>query len=274
MALFKNDKKDKTEQQTQTVDTEVKEKDIPRMDDDRPEDNTQEDRREVAARPTPPLPAGDDATNPFEEVGRQAARVIVGQLLKFSKGDYLYGQDNIEMPMNSRLIANMDQTLRGWVRWEENKPAEHVMGLIAEGYKPPKRELLEWHDESEWETDDKGQPRDPWQETYYMLSREIGKDGKPLLNDEGLFTFTTSSVGGKDAIIALCGVYGKWMRMHPNEYPIITLSMEKYNHPNKAYGVIKKPKFLFNPRRDWIKKSEFGVIEAAPDPSEGEELPF
>lgn len=276
MALF--DKKDKAAKEDITTmkgETMQKEKEPPpRMDDDRPEDNHHDDQ-EVTTRPTPPLPAPDDSANPFEEVGRQATRVIIGQLLKFSKGDYLYGQDNVEMPLGSRLIANMDQCLHGWVRWEENKPAEHIMGLIAEAYRPPKRDTLGWHDEEEWETDDRGNPRDPWQQTYYLLCRELQKDGKPLPGDEGLFTFTTGSVGGKDAIIALCGVYGKWMRMKPNDYPIITLSKEQYRHPNKTYGIIKKPKFLFNPRQDWIAKSLFGEINAAPAKDDGQEdIPF
>lgn len=216
------------------------------------------------------LPATE---NPFEEVGRQANRVIVGDLLRFSKGDYLYGQDNNEMPVGSKMIANMDQLLRGWIRWEDNKPAEQIMGLVVEGYKLPKRESLGWQDKNQWEIDDRGQARDPWQETYYMLLRELDKDGKPLAGDEGLYTFTTASVGGKDAVILLCKEYGKWMRMQPDKFPIITLDMEKYNHPNKSYGVIKKPKFLFNPRTDWIKKDQFGDI-ATTTTTEGEDIPF
>lgn len=214
----------------------------------------------------------DDSDNPFAEVGRQAARRIVGDLLKFSKGDYLYGQDNDEIALGTRMVANMDQLLRGWIKWADNKPTEQIMGLVVEGFRVPKRDTLGDLDESQWEVDDNGQARDPWQETYYLLLRQLDKDGKPL-GEEGLFTFTTSSTGGKDAIIDLCAKYGKWMRMRAGDYPIITLDMEKYNHPNKQYGVIKKPKFKFNPQKDWFPKSEFGSIEEAGE-ADGEEIPF
>lgn len=226
-----------------------------------------------------PLPgkelAADDpgVSNPFEEVGRQAARRIVGDLLKFSKGDYLHGQDNDELPMGTKVIANMDQLLRGWIKWEDNKPVEQIMGLVADGFKLPKRETLGDTDESLWELDDRGQPRDPWQETYYLVVREL-RNGEPTQGNDGLYTFTTASTGGKDAVIALCSKYGKWMRVHPNEYPIITLDMEKYNHPNKQYGVIKKPKFLFNPKTDWIGKDRFGMIDDLPPEDDGEDIPF
>jgi hypothetical protein len=69
-------------------------------------------------------------------------------------------------------------------------------------------EALEWQDESEWELDDRGQPRNPWQETFYMVMRQLDKDGTPYEGEEGLFTFTTASVGGKDAVIDLCAKCG------------------------------------------------------------------
>lgn len=218
-------------------------------------------------------------------MGRQAARTIVGRLMKFSTGDYLAGQENEEIERGTRLIANMDQLLYGWVRWEDMKPAEQVMGLLGDGYKPPKRDTLGFgyqpgdktaSDTSEWEVDEKsGVPRDPWMLTYYLLLRRLDKDNKPVEStEEGLFTFTTSSTGGKDAVIDLCGKYGKWMRVHPNDYPIITLSKEQYNHPNKQYGVIKKPKFLFDPRKDWTSKSAFGNIEDLPPEDNGDDIPF
>jgi hypothetical protein len=220
------------------------------------------------------LPA-ESGSNPFEEIGNQAARRIIGQLLKFSKGDYLYGAENDELPMGSKLIANMDQLLRGWIKWADNKPAEQVMGLVSEGFKIPKRDTLGDQDESEWELDDRGQPRDPWQETYYLVVRLLDKDGKPTEGNDGLYTFTTASTGGKDAIIDLCSKYGKWMRMRPNDYPVITLDMEKYNHPNKQYGVIKKPKFLFNVKKDWMPKDQFGSIDDVPPTDDGaEDMPF
>lgn len=226
--------------------------------------------------PKPQLPA--DNVNPFQQVGQQAPRRIIGELLKFSKGDYLRGQDNEEVAMGTRLIANMDQLLHGWIRWEDNKPAEQLMGLVVQGFKPAKRSELGFTDDTEWEVDpSSNQPRDPWQFTYYLVAREVKADGTPTEGSEGLYTFTTSSTGGKDAIISLCSAYGEWMRVKPDQYPIITLAMDKYKHPNAAYGIIKKPKFEFNPKRPtcWIAKDKFGeIVDAPPGDDDGEDIPF
>ena len=218
--------------------------------------------------------APTDTSNPFEEIAKDAPRRIVGQLMKFSKGDYLYGKDNDEIPIGTRMIANMDQLLVGWIKWQDSKPVEQVMGLVVEGFKPMKANELPDRDETEWETDDKGKPRDPWQKTFYLLMKELDADGKPLEGDDGLYTFTTSSVGGKDAISELCARYGKWMRTYPGKFPIITLQKDKYQHPDRQLGIIKTPKFEFNHKKDWIAKEEFGNIDGGPDESEGEEVPF
>lgn len=230
------------------------------------------------------LPATDEL-NPFEELARSVPRRIIGELLKFSKGDWMYGQHNEELKLGTALIANMDQLLTGWIKWQDNKPAETIMGLVVEGFKPPKRDTLgdgytpgckaDDVDTSEWEVDaGTGQPRDPWQRTWYLLMRQLDDKGQPLQGDDGLFTFTTSSKGGTDAIMELCAKYGKWMRAYPGKYPVIKLGTDKYNHPNRQLGVIKTPEFLFNPKTDWIEKAAFGDISEAAAPSEGEEIPF
>jgi hypothetical protein len=48
------------------------------------------------------------------------------------------------------------------------------MGPIAEGYVPPRRDTLGDLDEDAWETDDRGQPRDPWQLTNQIGMVDVG----------------------------------------------------------------------------------------------------
>jgi hypothetical protein len=241
--------------------------------------------------------------NPFEEVGRQAPRNIVGQLLKFNKGSFVYGQDNIDLPFGTRFIANMDQLLHGWIRWESNKPAEQVMGLIAEGFVPPKRDALgfgykpgdkeEDADQSQWLVDaSSGQTRDPWQFAFYMLLRELDKDNVPIQDDNGLYTFATQSKGGIDAVRGFCSVYGKWLRFHPDDYPILTIGYDQYEHPNPQYGWIKTPQFLTGytspeqmrikkkvklfdaqDKNSWAPKTAFGTVDAAGNTT-SDDIPF
>lgn len=201
---------------------------------------------EVANRQTGTAVANPN-DNYFQQYGDQVSQqTIVGKLLKFSKGDYLVGQDNEEMATGTKLVANMDEMMVGWIRWSDNKPTDHIMGRIADGYQPPKRNTLGDDDKDKWEVDNQGQQRDPWQFSNYLVMKEV--DG------EELYTFTASSKGGLNALGELCKVYGKAMRQRPAEFPIITLGVDSYAHSNKSFGRIKFPVFEVT---GWAPKSEF-----------------
>jgi hypothetical protein len=221
---------------------------------------------------------GGVPTNPqknyFEQYGEQVSqRNIVGRLLKFSKGDYLVGENNAEMKIGTELVANMDELMVGWIRWEDNKPAEQIMGRLVEGYQPLKREELGHEDKSLWEVDEvSNEPRDPWQFSNYMIMKTPGEDDP----DDALFTFATSSRGGLGGIGELCKSYGKVMRQRPDEFPIVKLGVGSYPHKNKAFGRIKYPIFDIV---GWTAKSEFNeILGQAAANAEGkkadDDLPF
>ena len=72
------------------------------------------------------------------------------------------------------------------------------MVRVDDGKPLPKRSDLGDDDQSAWETDVHGKPRDPWQFVNYL----------PMMNDDGkLFTFTTSSRGGINTIARLAKRY-------------------------------------------------------------------
>jgi len=226
----------------------------------------------------------------FEEYGDQiSSRNIVGQLLKFSKGDYMSGQDNVEIPIGSKMIANMDELLLGWIRWEDSKPAEQHMGRLIDGFKAPARNELgfgyelgeeEPSDMSDWEIDETTkEPRDPWQFTYYLVMKDPTKlDAADDGDSEGTYTFTTSSSGGKQAIGDLCKVYGRKRREgYKEHYPVVALKVGSYNHSNKKFGRIKFPVF---PVVGWFAKTKFGILPPPVDATEqlaaaaNEDIPF
>jgi hypothetical protein len=175
----------------------------------------------------------------FESYGQSAANTpIVGRLLKFNKGDWLAGQDEEELERGTQLVAVMDQLFIGWIKWVDSKPEEQRLGKVVEGYRPEKRKELGDTDETLWEVDDQGRARDPWQFTNHLILRNPGTTGE---DDEDLYTFATSSRGGINAIGELCKAYGKAMRMKPEEWPVVELDVDSYNHSNKEFGRIKIP---------------------------------
>jgi hypothetical protein len=177
---------------------------------------------------------------------------IVGQILKFSKGEYLAGENAELIPVGTKLVVSVDELAIGWVRWQGGKPTEHRMVRVADNQVPAKRADLGDLDQSVWEKDEvSGEPRDPWSfENYLPMSSEEGE----------LFTFATSSRGGIGAVGKLSTFYGRRLHQHPGELPVIELGVGTYQHSNKAYGRIKFPEFNVV---GWTSKSVFNRALAA-----------
>ncbi len=199
--------------------------------------------------------------DPFEAYADAVApRFAIGPLIRFSKGDYLAGEQNENVPAGSEFIAALDELMIGYLRWEANKPAEHVLVRVADGDPAPKRSALGYDDASSWELDADGQPRDPWQAVNYL----------PLLApDGGLFTFTTSSRGGMQTIANLARRYANHRKGHPDVFPRIILSVGSYQHSNPQFGRIKFPDFLpagYAPKRDFYDALEAAGIVAPAGP--------
>ena len=113
-------------------------------------------------------------------------------------------------------------------------------------------------DEAEWETDERGEARDPWQLTNYMLMQGTGDD------EDQLYTFTTSSKGGMGQVGKLCRAVGEaQQRGKTGVFPIVEIGGDSYPHPNKAYGLIKYPTFKIV---GWVSKEAF----LSPDADEPE----
>ena len=216
---------------------------------------------QIVERQTPALAIY--SPDPFEAYANAVApQTIIGKLLRFSKGDYVAGEEGKEITKGSTFTANVDELLAGWVKWSGGKPVEHIMLRVAEGHILPKREALGDDDASRWETDSLGAPRDPWQFTNYL----------PLLDERGeIFTFATSSRGGITAIGDLTRRYARHRRAgHRDVHPMIALDVGSYQHQNREYGRIKYP--LFTPM-GWAPKTAFNEALAAAGFTPGSEPP-
>jgi len=188
------------------------------------------------------LPVQNQAHNHYERHGAQTTqRNIVGQLLKFIKGHWLTGGANnemVEIEAGTRLIANMASLTVGWQKWEDDKPIDNHMGLVSENYQPPNRATLgDNKEDGGWLKDENGVLRDPWQRSNMVIMRQIGTEG----DDDGLYTFATSSRGGINAIGLLSTAYGKKIRENNELLPIVELRASNYAHSNKQRGIIDIP---------------------------------
>lgn len=223
---------------------------------------------------------GEFNTNYFEKYGEAASqRAIVGRLLKFSKfGEFLAGQENEQIGIGTELVAYMPSLAVGYIRWSQNRPSGSEMGYIGEGYRPPKRNDLGDSDESEWDTDDRGNPRDPWQFTNSLMFLDTSA---PCV-----YTFNTSSKGGLGAIGKLSRIYGTHLKTKPRDLPTIKLGVSSYKHPKKEYGEIRVPTFEVITAK-WVSVDDLPHFEDLPPLREikyipttlkqdmkGDEIPF
>jgi hypothetical protein len=197
------------------------------------------------------LPATDESNfNPYTAYAKSVKQTaIVGHLLKFTKfGEWVAGENAVKIPLGTQMIAHMGDVMVGFQRWEDNHPTEQAMMFLRDVRKDnplPKRGDLGFTDRSQWEVDDSGKERDPWQETAMMILKGV--------EDDEIYTFSTASKGGRQAVGDLCDNYGAQMRMRPDQFPVVKLLMRAYDHPNKQYGEIRAPVFEIV---DWAPRDE------------------
>src|SRR5262249_632065 len=161
-------------------------------------------------------------------------KFIQGELLRFTKGDYIAGEKDEIIPLGTKMVVAMDSLQQGWVRWENGKPVEHHMVLVKNGEPIKRRTELGYDDRSAWDKDSGGEPRDPWQITYYL----------PMMDETmQVFTFTTTSRGGANAIGGVCRSYSRSLQAHAKEFPVIELQCNSYEHSKREFGRIKYPEF-------------------------------
>jgi hypothetical protein len=148
-------------------------------------------------------------------------------LLVFRQGVYSTGPDLI--PLGTHYLAKWREQMVGMQRWEDKKPVETQMGYLHEGFVIPDRSTLGFLDESEWDVDQNGKPRDPWQRSESIPF--VAADGEE-------YSFVTGSWGGHCALVKL----QKACRLGADgRDPLIELATE--NHKNQFGGINLRPVF-------------------------------
>ena len=85
-------------------------------------------------------------------------------LLKYAKGEFVYGIDAEVLPLGTRLVPDMAHLAVGMMRWGDGEVLEQRIGLVAE-HGAVRREDVGDHDEALWPRDENGKQSDPWSPT-------------------------------------------------------------------------------------------------------------
>jgi hypothetical protein len=187
-------------------------------------------------------------------------RAIDGELLKFLKGDFEAGKDDRVVPVGTELVAIMDSLAIGWMKWKGGKPSDYRMGLLVDGFQPPRRSELDELESDTWEVDKSGDLKDPWAFTNMIVLID------PKTKE--IYTFSTSTRGGLDAIGKLCKDHAK--KSPKGAYPIVTLQVGSYQHSDKTIGKVKYPAFEVG--KMFVSAEDFDATLSA-SRGEAEELP-
>jgi hypothetical protein len=174
-----------------------------------------------------------DPGNPWLEVATALDRFVGAPFVKFNKQGEFAISDTEAIPAGTRCIAHVDEVLFGWRKWADNKVVDTRMGRVADRHVPAQRNELGDTDERQWEVQDDGSRRDPWQFTASLpLSR---------LDTGEAYLFSTSSKGGIRAINGLTRTYGSRVRAKGDKagLPVVELQPDHYKH--SLYGKIYFP---------------------------------
>lgn len=196
---------------------------------------------EVATTGNGQVPADYQAPNAFEAYGHKADQSGL-PFIKFKDGEYLAGANSNKVAEGTQVLAIVSDLMIGWQRWSGGAPSDEAMGLLSEGFLPPRRDTLGDHDEAHWETDPDGRKKDPWQRSN-KLPLVFDAEEAPLDDPDALtLAFVTGSAGGIGGIGRLCKEYGQHIRTNPDEYPVIELRVDSY-YNKKWERNIKTPVF-------------------------------
>jgi hypothetical protein len=164
--------------------------------------------------------------------------LLGGKLLKFTKGHYFVGDD--EIALGREYVAYPLRWVRGWVKFVDGKLVEQRIGCIADGFVMPNRDELGDTDEASWPKDSAGKVKDPWQRQCYLPLEDCE-------NNE-IVVFVSGSHGGRGAISDLVSVAAKNLASGD---PRIKLGVGSYRH--REYGRVEVPDFAV---QGWTGKDD------------------
>jgi len=173
------------------------------------------------------------SSNPWIEISAELDKFVGAPFVRFSKQGEFALSDTETIPAGTRCAAHADEISFGWRKWLDNRLVETRTGFVRDRYVPVPRADLGDTDQSQWEKDDVGAARDPWQ--------FFGCVPLTRLDTGESYQFSAASKGGVRAINGLMRTYGSRLRAKGDGagLPIVELQSNSYKH--RTYGKIYFP---------------------------------
>jgi hypothetical protein len=160
---------------------------------------------------------------------------MVGLLIKFNKHGKFATADGTEISEETDFIAHCDQTLVGWIKFNDDAPPDRHMGQLYDGYIPPPRAELGDTNQSQWSAGLSGAPDDPWKHQMCLVLQQAGT--------AEFFTFVTQSATGRRSVGNLLKHYERMRKINPNELPVVRLKAGGFQHRDDRVGWVATPSF-------------------------------
>lgn len=167
-------------------------------------------------------------------------------------GNWVYGQENIEVEEGSLWAINPTSLQHGWVSWTDNKKGNNeIVGEVMVPMTSPLPGRAEMRDTG-WD----------WsQQLSCMIVCVAGEDeGEQVI-------YKTTSVGGMNAMKKLIGEIMKQLDVNPGKpVPVVTLDTDNYMH--KTWGKTYVP--VFNVQK-WVAIDATTLEDEGEPQDEGQE---
>jgi hypothetical protein len=176
-----------------------------------------------------------------------------GSSIKFDAGAYFIGREKTLVDVGRQFVAI--DIREGWLFLKKDCPAEYSMRAI-DGPKPPRPQSFT--NPSEWPDGLDGKPNDPWRYAKFLYLLD------PLSAE--VFTFTSSTTGGRIGISDLAAQIGLMRRTRPGAVPIVELQSRQMK---TKFGMKPRPFFQVV---GWRVKSDEAqkLLADSPDKDDGD----
>jgi hypothetical protein len=185
-----------------------------------------------------------------EFVNQYGITILPGEWVRFRKGDYFIGRDERKVSPTEPFTLNTGEILIGWIKLEDRKVRDKIVGRVADRFRPPPRESL-------GDEELIGTPDDPWKPFTAIVMRDANFN---------ISCFTSITISGQQAVMELLRKYLQDCRRHPGMFPNVLLGVGtgRSKKHNTTYPV---PRFDIVDWQPWDREPTAPVSTApAPNP--------